>query len=216
MQPMSRLNLFHYDANIFVFSGPQGSPGPCQARGIDLGFEATGIAGSANVPWEITTPGLTGVAYDFSSTALGARQGNQIGLVTYGALGARAAGFDQQHIIVCPNTTYTFRIVSQTSYIVIGYTNLSQWTYSSFTNAQASAMGCSITYSMGTDPGHLDLVATTTVTNGFNTFYQQTTGTFSSGSRTDVALYIYLNCPSGTAPLNGYRVIFDDITFTNA
>jgi hypothetical protein len=79
-------------------------------------------------------------------------------------------------------------------------------------------MGCTITYSMGTYPGVLDLVATTTPANGFGTVYQQTTGTFSSGSRTDVGLYIAVNCPNGgiTTTPNGGQIIFDDITFTNA
>jgi hypothetical protein len=86
------------------------------------------------------------------------------------------------------------------------------------TNAKAVTMGCKITYSMGNNNGALDLVATTTSSAGFNTFYQQTTGTFTSGVRTDVALYIYVNCPNdgGSNTPNAVQVVFDDITFTNS
>jgi hypothetical protein len=96
-------------------SGPQGSPGLCVARGVDLGFEGTGVAGSTNVPWEVTGAVIQGVGYDFSSTAFPARQGIQTGLVTFGVLGVRTATFDQQHIIVCPNTVYTLGVVSLVS-----------------------------------------------------------------------------------------------------
>ncbi|EPE36691.1 hypothetical protein GLAREA_08854 [Glarea lozoyensis ATCC 20868] len=185
-------------------TGPQGVAGPgCSARGVDLGFEAIGITGSANVPWEVSNTGLTGVTYDFSSTATAARQGNQVGLVTYGVLAARSAGFDLQHIFVCPNTVYTFSI----------------WTHiQGLTNTKANSMSCTITYSMGNNNGQLDLVATTNTTNGFNTFYQQTTGTFSSDARTDVVLYIFVNCPNGGVGVNpnGAQIVFDDITFTNS
>jgi hypothetical protein len=77
-------------------------------------------------------------------------------------------------------------------------------------------MGCTITYSMGNYLGVVDLVATTTSSNEFGTVYQQTTGTFNSRSRIDVALFISVNCPNGgliTLPNNG-QIIFDDITFT--
>ena len=59
-------------------TGSTGPMGNCQAKADDLGFEAVGqpfVAGglpeqrTAVIPWGETTLGLTGITYDFRSTA---------------------------------------------------------------------------------------------------------------------------------------------------